>query len=271
MQLTDTHCHIHEADQAHLGSGATRARWAKAEDPNPDHMVARAAEAGVARLLCVGTTLADSAEAIEFAARHPQVWATIGIHPHEAGATMADSTAVKTFQSLATKPKVVAIGECGLDYYYDHSPKEAQIRCLEMQMQLALEHNLPMVFHVRDAFADFWPIFDAHPGIRGAVHCFTASKTELDQCLARGLYVGLNGIMTFTTQSAQLEAAKAVPLDHLLLETDAPFLTPAPYRAIMNEPKYVRNIAEFLANLRGEALEMLADATTTNARTLFGI
>ena len=128
-----------------------------------------------------------------------------------------------------------------------------------------------MIFHVREAFEDFWPIFDEFKGVRGVIHSFTATQKELDDILSRGLYVGLNGIMTFTKQDAQLAAAKAVPLDRLVLETDAPFLTPAPYRGTICEPKHVRITAEFLADLRGESLAAIADATTHNARKLFDL
>src|SRR5690606_9318752 len=133
----------------------------------------------------------------------------------------------------------------------------------------AAEHDLPLIFHVREAFKDFWSIFDDFRGLRGVVHSFTSDKRDLEQILSRGLYVGLNGIMTFTKRTEQLEAAKSVPLDKLVLETDAPFLTPTPFRGKICEPKHVRTVGEFLADLRGEKLEDLAAATTANARKLF--
>ena len=142
---------------------------------------------------------------------------------------------------------------------------------LRFQIELALQHNLPMIFHVRDAFDDFWPIFDSYRGIRGVIHNFSADEKELAQIVERGLYVGLNGIMTFTKNEDQLRAAKSVPLSQLLLETDAPFLTPAPLRGTICEPKHVSVTAEFLANLRGETLEDLAEVTTVNATNLFGL
>jgi len=249
----------------------TQARWRKAEDPDPAHIIMRAEEAGVMRLICVGTTVEDSALAITFARHRPHVWASIGIHPHEARQAMADAPAQRYFQTLATKPKVVAVGECGLDYFYSHSPKADQQRCLRFQLELAAAHGLPLIFHVREAFADFWPIFDAYPGLRGVIHSFTATQAELDEALNRGLYIGLNGIMTFTKQAKQLDAAKTVPLSRLLLETDAPFLTPQPMRGTICEPKHVRVTAGFLAELRGETLEALAAATTQNAHQLFGV
>jgi TatD DNase family protein len=182
-----------------------------------------------------------------------------------------DHHALQQFRDLANKAKVIAIGETGLDYFYEHSPREEQERLLRFQLDIAAEHHLPLIFHVRDAFEDFWPIFDSYSGLRGVIHSFSATSRELAQILSRGLYVGLNGIMTFTKDTAQLDAAKAVPLDRLLLETDAPFLTPVPYRGTICQPKHVRDTAEFLASLRGEGLDELARASTRNAQKLFGI
>ena len=168
-------------------------------------------------------------------------------------------------------PKVIAIGECGLDYYYNNSPKNNQIESLHFQMQLAQANNLPMIFHVREAFDNFWPIFDQYRGLRGVVHSFTANSKVLEQILSRDLYVGLNGIMTFSKDQHQLNAAKNVPLTKLLLETDAPYLTPTPLRGTINESKNIVLIAEFLANLRSEDVGVLATQTTLNANQLFGI
>jgi len=136
---------------------------------------------------------------------------------------------------------------------------------------LALEYNLPLIFHVREAFDDFWPVFDRHPGVQGVLHSFTDSADNLAKALERGLYIGVNGIATFTKNQVQTEVYKAIPLQKLVLETDAPFLTPTPYRGRVNEPKQVAVIADFLAKLRAEDRETLAAATTINARKLFGI
>ncbi len=255
MQLVDTHCHIHFPDY----------------QLDSEEVIANASQSGVEKLICVGCTLPDSAGAIEFAASHDNVWASIGLHPHEAKIYVNDGAALQRFRSLADKPRVVAIGETGLDYYYTHSPKDDQKKLLRYQLDIAVEYGLPLIFHVRDAFSDFWKIVDEYKGIRGVVHSFSASPSELEEVLARGLYVGLNGIMTFTKDPKQRAAAKAVPLERLLLETDAPFLTPTPYRGTICEPKHVRVTAEFLAGLRDEALEDLAAATTRNAHKLFGL
>ncbi len=255
IDLVDTHCHIHFGDYG----------------LNPDEVIESAKLVGVNRLLCVGCTLEDSQGAVEFAQNRDNCWATIGLHPHEGAVYAGDKQALKDFESLATKPKVVAIGETGLDYYYNHSPKDKQRELFEFQLHIAQKYNLPLIFHVRDAFDDFFAILSHFEGIRGVVHSFTANRTVLDKILQKGLYIGLNGIMTFTKDEEQLEAAKAVPLKNLLLETDAPFLTPRPYRGTICQPKHVRVVSEFLADLRSETLEELSAATTQNAKTLFGI
>lgn len=253
MEFLDTHCHIQFADYP----------------LEAEAVIADAAHAGVTRMIAVGCSLPDSSAASELAARYEGVWASIGLHPHEAARYVHDHHALQQFRDLAGKPKVVAIGETGLDYYYDNSPRENQKKLLRFQLELAAEHNLPLIFHVRDAFDDFWPVYDDFPGLRGVIHSFTSDTRDLEQILSRGLYVGLNGIMTFSSRPEQLDAARAVPLDHLLLETDAPFLTPVPFRGKICEPKHVRTVGEFLAGLRGESLDDLAAATTKNARELF--
>lgn len=255
MQLFDTHCHIHFPDY----------------ELDPDEVRLAAAADGVTRLLCVGCTLADSKAAVAYAKDTEGVWATIGLHPHEGAVYVHDHKALQRFRELADEPEVVAVGETGLDYYYNNSPKADQEKLMRFQLDLAVERGLPLIFHVRDAFPDFWKIFDEYKGLRGVVHSFSATPKELDQALSRGLYIGLNGIMTFTKDDKQLDAARRVPLERLLIETDAPFLTPKPFRGKICEPKHVRVTAEFLAGLRDESLENLADATTHNARELFNI
>jgi TatD DNase family protein len=254
MQLTDTHCHIHSTDYK----------------LNPDEVIQAAAAAGVTRLICVGTDVEDSQLAVAFVQQRDACWASIGIHPHEAKRYVGDTAALEIFAGLAEKHKIIAIGEAGLDYHYNHSPKKEQQQILRFQLELARRHNLPVIFHVREAFGDFWPIYDEYRP-NGVLHSFTASTAVLEEALKRGLYIGLNGIMTFTKEYDQLEMAKAVPLEKLLLETDAPYLTPAPYRGTICESKHVRTTAEFLSGLRGESLEDLAVSTTGNAVRLFGL
>lgn len=256
IELVDTHCHIHFPDY----------------ELDEAEVIAAATAAGVTRLICVGCRLTDSEGAVAIAKRHANIWASIGLHPHEGSEYVHDERALQKFRQLALhhrQNKIVAIGECGLDYHYMHSTKEDQHKLLRFQLDLAQETGLPLIFHVREAFEEFWQIFDDYQGLKGVVHSFSATPRELQQIISRGLYVGLNGIMTFTKNPEQLAAAKAVPLDRLLLETDAPFLTPVPERGKICQPKHVRVVAEFLADLRGESLDRLSEAATANTLKLF--
>jgi TatD DNase family protein len=246
--LIDTHCHIHEANY-----------------PDASGALERARENGVEKLLCVGTSNITSREAATFAPNHENVFFSIGVHPHDTkdGYDEVETLAKEKHQ------KLVAIGEIGLDYFYTHSPREVQIAAFEAQLQLAKDHNLPVIFHVREAFDDFWPIFHNFSGITGVLHSFTDSTENMQKGLSEGLYIGVNGISTFARD--QQEMWDAIPLEKMVLETDAPFLTPAPYRGKVNEPAFVRNVAEYHANRRGVELEHLARATSANASTLFSI
>lgn len=271
MEFVDTHCHIHEAGSKLSGDQFVADKWEKAGLTSPVSLVTEAERAGVTRLLCVGTTLEDSRLAVSFVQTQPHCWASIGIHPHEAKDYTSSLSKLQEFQNLLEAKKIVAIGECGLDYYYTYSPKAYQREVLEFQLELAIQHQLPLVFHVREAFADFWSILDNFKGLQGVIHSFSATRRELDQILSRGLYVGLNGIMTFTKNEEQLFAAKTIPLQSLLLETDAPFLTPAPHRGTICKPKHVVDTAKFLAGLRGDDMAQIAKITTQNACNLFGL
>lgn len=230
-------------------------------------MYQRAIDSGVA-MICVGTDVRSSREAVEFARTHENVWAIVGIHPHEAAINH-----VNDIRQLLTKDHdiIIGVGEIGLDYYYDHSPRSVQQQTLEAQIQLALEFAVPISFHVREAFDDFWPILDNFRGVKGVLHSFTDSQANLDEGFSRGLYVGINGISTFTKDEAQYQLYRQLPLKQMLLETDAPFLTPPPFRGKMNEPRYVRLVAEFWARERQVPFDEIAWATTANARQLFSI
>lgn len=269
MELTDTHCHIQSIGLS-TGEKTTRELWAKS-DLTADQVMQNARESGVTRMICVGCDLEDSRLAVDFVQNYPECYASIGIHPHEAQHFAGKPEALETFASLADQPKVVAIGECGLDFYYSHSPKAEQIEVLRFQIELALKHDLPLIFHVREAFDDFWPVFNSYQSVRGVLHSFTDSADNLEKALAKGLYIGVNGISTFAKDAQLLEVFKSIPSDHLLLETDAPFLTPTPFRGKINEPKLVGSVAEFMSGLRGQDLAELANQTTTNARQLFDI
>ncbi|HET7673561.1 MAG TPA: TatD family hydrolase [Candidatus Saccharimonadales bacterium] len=265
--LVDTHCHIHAAVKNRADN--TARKWLDAGETDPDELIRSANEAGVDRLICVGTDLADSKDAVNFAQSRDNCFSSIGVHPHEAKQFLAEHKDLSEFVALAEKPKVVAVGEIGLDYYYEHSPRAEQIRLLEMFLQLAKDKNLPVIFHIREAFDDFWPILMNFDGIKGVLHSFTSTRADMEKALQKGLFIGLNGIMTFTRDEAQLEMAKKVPLDRLVLETDAPYLAPKPFRGKVCKPEYVKATAQFLAEIRNEKFENLAISTSQNASVLF--
>lgn len=258
IEYFDTHAHIHFPDYK--------------LDANEVWLSAQAA--GVTRMLAVGCKLSDSQSAVQFAAKHDTVWAAVGIHPHEAEDFLASPGSKEAFEGLledVESRKIVAIGEIGLDYYYEHSSKEKQIELLKWQLGLAETSNLPVIFHVRDSFEDFWPIHDQFKIKKGLIHSFTGVQSDLDQILKRNLYVALNGIMTFTNKVDQLNAAKSIPLNKLVLETDAPYLTPKPHRGKICKIEHITLTAAFLAELRREPLEELAYQTTKNAQALFNV
>lgn len=258
IRYFDTHAHIHFSDY-----GLDR-----------EEVWRSAVAEGVDRMIAVGCSLKDSRLAIEMAAKHEGIWAAVGVHPHEAGRFVKDANARQEFEALlqnAEADKIVAIGETGLDYYYEHSDKASQAELLEFELGMAKKYDLPVICHVRDAFDDFWPIFDRFNVKKAVIHSFTGVQSDVGHILQRDLYVGLNGIMTFTKVEAQLEAAKQIPLDKIVLETDAPFLTPKPFRGKICKPEHVKLTAAFLAELRGESLEQLATQSTINAQRLFNI
>lgn len=269
MEFVDTHCHI-QSIGSDGGERTTSELWSKSE-LTAEEVINNATEANVTKLICVGCDLADSQLAVEFAKNRAQCYVSIGIHPHEAARYAGQKGLLDTFSGLVASPKMVAVGETGLDYFYNHSPKEAQIELLKFQIELALTHDLPIIFHVREAFDDFWPIFESYSGIRGVLHSFTDKKSNLERAIKHNLFIGVNGIATFAKATEQLDTYRAIPIENLLLETDAPFLTPTPYRGTINEPKHIRTVAKFLAALRGESLDKLAAATTANARKLFDL
>jgi len=247
--LIDSHCHIHDLQFF---------------PENREEVYRRAIEAGVEMLL-VGTSQVDSRAAVEFAASHEGTWAVVGVHPHEA---KDDWQQIK--QLLAEKPeKLVGVGEIGLDYFYNHSPREIQIKALEEQLQWALDYNLPVSFHVREAYDDFWPVFENFTGVRGVLHSFTDTAQALEKALGKGLYIGVNGISTFTKSTTQQEMFLEIPLNKIMFETDAPFLTPSPFRGRINEPVFVREVAKHQAEARSLPLDDVIAAATANTRALF--
>lgn len=260
MELIDTHCHIHD------------------EEFYPDSREAvyrQSRDAGVV-MLCVGTDVRSSRDAIVFSQGHDGCHPIVGIHPHESKDN--NPTEIRAIVD-ANRGSIVGIGEIGLDYFYDHSPRDVQQAVLRAQLSIAREYELPVSFHVRDTsekeqvgavWDDFWPIVDEFPGITGVLHSFTDTQANLDEALKRGLKIGVNGISTFTKDDVQMRLYKELALEYIVLETDAPFLTPKPLRGKMNSPAYVGRIAEHQAEEKGISLEEVCRVTTQNARSIFG-
>ena len=245
--LIDTHCHLHDRE------------FFDAEQA--EEMLKRAAENGVRKIVCIGTSHEDSMAAAEFAGRHPGVYWTYGIHPENAKGKVGSVLSSAGLEQNPTLP--IGIGEVGLDYHYEGYDREAQIRLLEEMLQLATEYDLPVSFHVREAFADFFPVVENFPKVRGVVHSFTDSKKVLRRILeTTEFYIGVNGLATYSTLPTP-------PLSRILLETDAPFLTPVPFRGIINESSYIRTIAEWLSAKLATDFETIERETTKNAEKLF--
>lgn len=266
MQFIDTHCHVHEPE------------FAAKYDVPVEQIVADARAAGVTTFISVGTSASSSRQAVDFAAKYG-TYASLALHPHEVAEKSSEVIAAdfEVVETLANRgdTRIVAIGECGLDYYYhkDAATQQKQQTLLRKHLELGLKHGLPFIFHIREAFEDFFAVVDEYTDrgqlIKGVIHSFSATMVELEGCLVRGFYIGLNGIMTFTKDERQLDAAKAIPADRLVLETDAPFLTPKPFRGTMCQMKHVVETAKFLSVLREETLENLAASTTSNAKEIF--
>lgn len=249
MILIDTHCHIHDTE---IYPDSREAVYKESRDTGVD-------------MLCVGTSERSSMEAVAFAQAHPGTHAIVGVHPHD---TKEGWGKIRNILD-SHRQDIVGIGEIGLDYFYTHSNREMQLQALREQLALAVEYDLPVSFHVREAFDDFWPILDEFTGVRGVLHSFTDSSENLANALSRGLLIGVNGISTFTKDLRQRKMYHELPLQHILLETDAPFLTPRPLRGKMNKPAYVELVARHHADARGMSVQEVASITTQNAKRLF--
>lgn len=249
--MIDSHCHIHDTT---FFPETREDAWRRANEAN-------------IKIIVVGTSEKDSIEAVTFAESHESVWAVAGVHPHD---TKHGWSQVEKI--LKEKPKkLVGVGEIGLDYFYDNSPREVQIRALEEQLQWAVSYDLPVSFHVREAYDDFWPIFDNFSGVRGVLHCFTDTAVTLEGALKRNLYIGVNGISTFTKDASQQTMFASIPLEKMMLETDAPFLTPSPLRGKINEPVYLAEVARHQADVRNVPLDDIISTTTANTQALFAL
>ena len=234
-----------------------------------DEVLERARVAGVETIINIGTDLESSRAAIALAARYPQLYATVGIHPHDASTFTRDTKG--DLAALARYAKVVAIGETGLDFYYTNSPRNAQVAAFRAQLQLAQELGLPVVVHSRDAKDETLQLLkELIPDRKGVLHCFTGDLDMARQAIELGLYISFSGILTFHNAGPLREVAKALALNNMLIETDCPFLAPAPHRGKRNEPAFVARVAEEIAALKAPVtLEQIRSATAGNTASLF--
>lgn len=253
--LVDTHCHLDE----------------ESFDIDREDAVERARRDGIVAIVSIGTTVQSSTAAVELAARFaPSVWAAVGLHPNYVSAAGRDDW--ETIVRLTQSPRVVALGETGLDRYWDHSPLELQQDYFRRHLDLSRETKLPFIVHCREA----WPeVIDelqravCKGPLHGVLHSFTGDESQAQVCLDLGLYISFAGMVTFKKSGPLRDVAALIPEDRLLVETDAPYLAPAPYRGKRNEPAWTRKTLECLAELRGVDAGRLAEATTVNARRLF--
>jgi TatD DNase family protein len=254
MILFDTHAHIDDEQF----------------DADRAAVISRAAAAGVAYILNAGACMASSARAVALAGEQSGVYAAVGIHPHDAAtACEADYQQLAAWAAL---PKVVAIGEIGLDYYYDLSPRDVQQTVFIRQLDVARQVEKPFIIHDRDAHGDILTVIRREAkGLRGVFHCFSGSLEMAQELLKLGFYLSIGGPVTFKNATKLQRIAAEIPLERLLVETDCPYLTPHPQRGHRNEPAYVRLVAAEIARLRGISLEELAAATTANAGRFFGL
>jgi TatD DNase family protein len=246
MHWTDNHCHLDAA--------------------TADEVIGDAREAGVTRLITVGTDVAESRRAIDVARAHDGVWATAGVHPHEAAG------GIDGLAALLDAGGVVAVGECGLDYYYDHSPRPAQREVFAAQIALAHERDLPLVIHSRDAWDDTFAVLDAE-GVpeRTVFHCFTGGPDEARRSLDAGALLSFSGIVTFKSADDVRDAARLCPLDRLLVETDSPYLAPVPHRGQANRPAWVAVVGDAIARVKSIAPEDVSDVTWATTEAFYGL
>ena len=255
--IIDTHCHL------------TMSHY----DPDRSDVIKRCLDSGVSRLITIGTDIDDSRMAIELAEKHDFIFAGIGIHPHDVKDIKNPEETYELLKSLASGNKVVAIGETGLDYHYMHSPKDIQQEHFRMHIEVARTLDLPLLIHSREAKEDTLKILSEvlTPGMRGVFHCFSGDMEMAEKALEMDFYISFSGVVTFKNANKILEIVRAVPLNRILVETDAPFLTPHPNRGKRNEPAYVRYVAEKVAEIKDLSIEETCKNIMDNAAELFKI
>jgi TatD DNase family protein len=252
--IIDSHCHLNY----------------KGLDDDINGVVERAKDAGVDMMLAINTKIHEFDEVLKIANGYPNIFASVGVHPHEA--ENEPDIALDILLERTHNEKVIGIGETGLDYFYDNAPRDMQKLNFETHIKAAQETGLPLIIHSRDAEKDTFDIMSKamnEAPYKAVIHCFTASDDFAQKALGLGCYISLSGIVTFKSARDLQETAKKLPLERLLVETDAPYLAPVPHRGKTCEPAFTRNTAEFLAKLRGESLDCLAEATTDNFFSLF--
>ncbi len=258
MQIFDTHAHLNDV---------------KFKD-DVDDVVFRAKDNGISKIIVPGTDIHDSEAAVELAKRFPGiVYAAVGVHPHEAdNFTKNKLDALNRFLSSDDNSHVVAIGEIGMDFYRNYSSRESQYRTFRAQIELAIEHNLPIIVHVRDAFDEVFDALRDYSGdVKGVFHCFSGGVDEAVEALKLGFWISFAGNITFKKAGKTLDVVRAVPDDKLLVETDAPYLTPVPFRGKRNEPSFVVYTLTKVAELKGADVETMAQITYSNAVEVFKI
>jgi TatD DNase family protein len=252
VKLVDSHCHLDD----------------KQFDPDRDAVIARALEAGVERMMAIGTGNGppDLEAALRLARQHRFIYATIGVHPHDAAKATPETFAA--MEALAAETKLLAIGEIGLDYHYDFSPRDVQRDVFVEQLKLAGRAGKPIVIHTREAWDDTLQALREHWSGSGIIHCFGGGPTEARQALDLGFYLSFGGVLTFPKADAVRDAARLTPEDRLLVETDAPYLAPVPKRGKRNEPAFMVETARRLAEVRGTTPDRIAEVTTENFERL---
>ncbi len=255
MRLFDAHCHLNDAKF----------------DFDREETIKNCHESGVEKMVCASDTLEDSALAVEIAEAHQNIYAAIGIHPHNA--TTLDEEALFTLELLAKKKSVKAIGEIGLDYYRDLSPRDVQRNAFIQQIELAKKLKLPIVIHDRDANGDVFDILREHDAFVNGLqmHSYSGSAELARQYVKLGAYISLSGPVTYKNAPVKREVAKVIPIERLLIETDSPYLTPQAKRGMRNEPSYVYYVAEKIAEVKGISVEEVAETTYQNACQFFGV